>query len=197
MLRTLISLVGLLLTCMLPTAWACDQYVKVDIKGELKKRPPVSGRSVVLLIAKGMQFDLSFVKPPPPQALDQLVGKTVSATGTLEQRRDPTGRAFFVCVVQGDLKAAEVPDQVENEYLIGHHGKPGDDVAVEKLIEGLMLKNIQYYKPGKYFRVRTTSETKANFLSTLRDNAAVRYVEAQQTYKIPEGEDSRPDSGKK
>jgi hypothetical protein len=195
MFRPISALIGLSLASLgllcggtIPAAWALDQHVKVEIKGELKKGTGATGQPVALLLANGLQFELSFGKTPPPsQELDRLYGKTVVAVGTLEKHRAPGGQEHLVCVVQGTLKTVDAASQSEvTDYLVGY--TEGNHEPVKKLCEGLGLKVLEHYKPGKYLRVQPGSEAKANFFTELRDNHAVRYVEPNATYKIPGGE---------
>jgi hypothetical protein len=168
-----------------------EQYAKVELKGELKPgKPAVTGRpSAPLLLANGLEFELRFGKTPPSaQELKGMYGKTVVATGTLENRRDPGGREHLVCLVKGPLKMADATKPIdEPEYLVGY--KEGHADAAKELTQGLGLKVLEHYKPGQYLRVQPGAETKANFLTKLHDSDAIRFVERNSTLTIPGGED--------
>ena len=167
-------------------------YVKVEIRGQLLPGTEGAGSrpGTPVIKAEGMTFALEFKdQMPPPGKVRNLYNQTVVIRGTLRKQ----GRDCLVCIVEGDMEAdTQDGTQADREvqYLVGYH--EGQQSIVESLCQKLGLKVVDRYQPGKYLIIEPTEKTDAKFIDKLKESRAVRYVEKNMKYRIPEEKDTGP-----
>jgi hypothetical protein len=177
-----LPVVGLLRFASVHASAPDEESIKVEIHGKLlageggsegRDGPPV-------ITASGISFTLEFPKDPPTSAsLTTLNNRRVVVRGVLKKG----ARDGLVCVVEGDLNEDKPATRVA-QYLVGY--QDGQHSALADLGQRLGMKVVDRNATGKYLILETTDKTAAEFLEKLKQNKAVRYVEKNQEYKIPE-----------
>lgn len=157
------------------------EFVKIEIHGKLSggERGPDGRVSPPSIKADAISFLLEYADPPPqPHRIEELHGRAVVARGTLKM--DDRGR--LVCRVEGEVEE-DRPAIVATQFLVGYHDDPA---GLQALGRSLGLRIVGRNEPGKFLIVETSGDTDPTFLEKLKGNKAVRYVERNMKYQIPE-----------
>jgi hypothetical protein len=174
--------------CALGAAAPPDhQYVKVEIRGQLLFGTERTGGrpGTPVIHAEGLTFDLEFKgHSPPPETLNRLTNQTVVVRGTLRKQ----GRDRLVCLVEGEVQGDTRARRAQ--YLVGY--QEGQHAIVEAFARQLGLKVVDRYQPGKYLILEPTEKVDVKFIDKLKQHRAVRYVEKNMDYRIPEKNGAGP-----
>jgi hypothetical protein len=177
-----LSAVGLPRHAAVHAAPPDEESITVEIRGKLHPGAErESGRhGSPVITANGINFTLEFKKNPlSPARLSTLYNRTVVVRGSLKK----SGQDHLVCEVEGDVNEVKPKGRV-TQYLVGY--REGEHSNVSDFGRTLGLKVIDRNIPGKYLIVETTENTNAGFLEKLKEHKAVRYVEKNLEYRIPE-----------
>ena len=178
----ILPLVGLLRHASVYAYPPDEESIKVEIHGKLLAGGggPEGPDGSPVITANGISFTLEFKKNTlTPVRLTTLHNRRVVVRGTLKK----DGRDHLVCVVEGDVNE-DKPAGPVTQYLVGY--RDGQQSILADLGQTLGMKVVDRNVPGKYLILETTDKTKAEFLKKLKEHKAVRYVEKNLEYKIPE-----------
>ena len=178
----ILSAVGLSRHAAVHAAPPNEESITVEIRGKLHAGAErESGRQVSPVItANGINFTLEFKKnPPSPARLSTLYNRAVVVRGRLKT----SVRDQLVCEVEGDVIEVKTKGRV-TQYLVGY--REGEQSVVSDFGRTLGLKVIDRNIPGKYLILETTENTNAEFFEKLKTHKAVRYIEKNLEYRIPE-----------
>jgi hypothetical protein len=157
-------------------------YIKVEIRGQLL--PGTEGEGgrpgPARVKLEGMTIELEFKgHAAPPPEIRRLYHQTVTIRGTLKQQ----GGDRLICVVEGDVQG-DPPAGRDAQYLVGY--RDGQQATVESLCRKLGIKVVDRYGPGKYLVVEPAADADEDFVEKLKESRAVRYVEKNKEYRVPE-----------
>ena len=184
--RQSLVIIPVILLLASPTAHASfsqadEESISVVIHGKFLVGETRNGRDgLPKITANGIAFALEFKKnAPSPARLTALHNRKVVVRGTLKKDEQD----HLVCVVDGDVAEDKAPGKAA-QYLVGYHD--GEQATVTELGQTLGLKMIDNNATGKYLILESNEATDPRFLEKLKEHKAVRYVEKNLEYKIPE-----------